>query len=139
MHSMPKNTSRCQYTKREGQRCRANAMTNSRFCFFHEPSKAKERAAARRNGGIERSRRVAVFPSDTPDWSLGSAREMDDLVCEMLNKVLRGELDAKIARAAAELPRTRLGKSGCRLWARLEQVSSETDVLCAPEVEGLRG
>lgn len=71
-------------------------MTNSGFCFFHDPNKAKERAAARRAGGIQRSRRVAVLPPDTPDRPLTSSRELADLLRDMINKILRGELDPKI-------------------------------------------
>jgi hypothetical protein len=78
-------------------------MTNSNFCFFHDPTKAKERASARRAGGIERSRRAAVFPPDTPDRPLRSTAEVADLLTDMINKLLKGELDAKIGSAVGNL------------------------------------
>jgi hypothetical protein len=96
MHSHPSNGNKCQEVNRNGQGCEANAMTNSKFCFFHDPSKAKERAAARRAGGVQRSRRVAVLPPDTPDRPLRSSSELLELLRDMMNKILRGELDPKI-------------------------------------------
>jgi hypothetical protein len=94
---------KCERIKKNGQGCEANAMTNSKFCFFHDPSKAKERATARRAGGVERSRRVAVLPPDTPDRPLRSSGELLELLRDMINKILRGELDPKIGYAVGYL------------------------------------
>lgn len=44
----------CAHIKDDGQQCGAGAMKNSRFCFFHDPEKEAERAAARRRGGKAR-------------------------------------------------------------------------------------
>ena len=94
---------RCQHVKGHGQRCKANAMRSSPYCFFHDPSKAKERAAARRAGGVQRSQRAAVLPPDTPDHPLRTSGEVAELVAEMINKILRGELDPKIGSAVGYL------------------------------------
>jgi hypothetical protein len=93
----------CKKVKSDGRRCEARAMTNSKFCFFHDPSKAKERAAARRAGGVQRSRRVAVLPPHTPDRPLRSSGELLELLRDMINKILRGELDPKIGYAVGYL------------------------------------
>lgn len=41
----------CQAQTRSGARCQANAG-ESGFCFFHDPSRAAERAKAHRRGGL---------------------------------------------------------------------------------------
>jgi hypothetical protein len=85
----------CQATKEDGTQCRATAGCGSRFCFFHDPGKADEREAARRAGGIERTRRRPVLPSDTPDLPLRSATDIVELLAQTMNQVRRGQLDPK--------------------------------------------
>ena len=43
----------CIFTK-NGKRCRAHTIINSQYCFFHDPSNAKKRANARKQGGFNR-------------------------------------------------------------------------------------
>ena len=43
----------CQAAKRNGEPCNASASENG-FCFTHDATKGKERAIARRNGGLRR-------------------------------------------------------------------------------------
>src|SRR5437016_14241117 len=84
----------CEYVKADGQPCQANAMISSNLCFFHDPSRTQERAAARKAGGIERTRHAVVLPSDTPDVELMSATQLARLLAETINQVRRGQLDA---------------------------------------------
>lgn len=44
---------KCQAKNKSGEPCRASANGNG-FCFTHDPAKSKERAIARRNGGLQR-------------------------------------------------------------------------------------
>jgi hypothetical protein len=100
----PLNTSRqCRHIKPDRSRCRVNILHGSRYCFFHDPGKAAERNAARRNGGIERSRRAAVLPAGTPDRSLASAADVTGLLAETINQVRRGEIDPRISNAVGYL------------------------------------
>jgi len=87
----------CEHIKATGQPCQARAMMNSDRCFFHDPGKAQDRAAARKAGGIARARRAVVLPPDTPNFELATFEEVDRLVADMISHVLRGELDPKIA------------------------------------------
>jgi hypothetical protein len=134
---------KCQKVKRNGQRCEANAMTDSDFCFFHDPGKARERAAARRAGGVERSRRAVVLPPDTPDRPLRSGREVIELVPFMINKILRGELDPKIGSVVGYLLTVQMkavdqGEMEERL-AALEAIARQRPTEPAAEaVEGLQ-
>lgn len=43
----------CQAAKRDGEPCNASASETG-FCFTHDATKGKERAIARRNGGLKR-------------------------------------------------------------------------------------
>jgi len=43
----------CQAAKRDGEPCNASAGETG-FCFAHDATKGKERAVARRNGGLKR-------------------------------------------------------------------------------------
>lgn len=43
----------CQATKRDGEPCNA-AASETGFCFTHDAARGKERALARRNGGLRR-------------------------------------------------------------------------------------
>ena len=56
----------CKFVKANGQRCRAAALRNSDFCFWHDPTVARERAEARRLGGLRRRREKAT--SQVFDW-----------------------------------------------------------------------
>src|SRR5712691_4039126 len=86
----------CAHMKASGQLCQAPAMRNSDSCFFHEPRKAQERAAARKAGRIGRARHAVVLPPDTPDVELTSAAQVAGLLAETINQVRRGQLDCKI-------------------------------------------
>ena len=45
----------CSYVKKSNhEQCMANTVSNSEYCFFHDPSVAKRRAEARKTGGYNR-------------------------------------------------------------------------------------
>jgi hypothetical protein len=85
----------CSEPTRSGKRCRARAITGSRFCFFHDPGSTQERAAANKRGGEKKH--YAVLPADTPDFPLAGARDVDALLGRIINQVLRGQIDPRIA------------------------------------------
>jgi hypothetical protein len=93
----------CTATKADGTRCDARPRTGSAFCFFHDPNASAARAAARRAGGRERSRKAAVLPPDTPTRSLTSVADVVGLLGETINGVRRGELDPKVSNAVGYL------------------------------------
>src|SRR5208282_1918472 len=94
-------TRQCEHTTKAGARCRANAVSESTMCFAHEPSLAAKRTAARRRGGEHKQR--GVLGPDSPEISLRSGREAVDLARRMVDLVLRGELDPKVANSAGGL------------------------------------
>ena len=44
----------CEATNQAGDPCGAQALVNSSFCFMHDPTRAPDRAEARRRGGHNR-------------------------------------------------------------------------------------
>jgi hypothetical protein len=55
---------KCEFIKRDGEPCQANAMPGSKFCFWHNPENAAKSAAARKKGG--QNRRTAKADSHGP-------------------------------------------------------------------------
>jgi hypothetical protein len=100
---MPTDTSRrCQYQRKNRARCKAHAQNESPFCFFHDPALDKERAAARKAGGIARTRRI-VLPAHIRDKSLRNAADVGELLGETINQVRRGEIDLRVSNAIGYL------------------------------------
>jgi hypothetical protein len=52
---------------------------------------------------MNRSRRAAVLPADTPDHSLRDTRDVSDLLADSINRLRRGELDPRVANAIGYL------------------------------------
>lgn len=44
----------CQATTKQGRVCGASALTGEQYCYMHSPSRAAERASARKLGGMRR-------------------------------------------------------------------------------------
>lgn len=100
---MPTDTSpRCQYQRNNTSRCKAHAQNGSPFCFFHDPARDSQRAAARKAGGIARTRSV-VLPAHTPIKSLRTAADVGELLGETINQVRRGEIDLRVSNAIGYL------------------------------------
>lgn len=97
----PSATQGCQHVKSDRTPCRAPTMAGAPFCFFHDPSKAKERAEARRAGG--RATAAAVLPADTPDHPIRTTADIVNLLAETINQVRRGEIDTRIANTVGYL------------------------------------
>jgi hypothetical protein len=96
----------CKGTTADGTRCRANAMTGSEYCFFHDPATAEEREAARQAGG--RVGKTTVLSPDTPDAPLSSMADVVTLLGETINQLRRGEIDPRVANAVGYLSGTLL-------------------------------
>jgi hypothetical protein len=88
---------RCEFKKRDGTRCKANARPGKRRCPFHDPQLAGQRAEARRRGGRERSRKAAVLPAGTPDLLLASVGDVITLMGQTINQTRKGALEPRVA------------------------------------------
>jgi len=93
----------CAEMKGDGERCKARALAGSELCYFHDPSKETERRAARRAGGISRSRQPKVLTLETPLLAFGSLHEVKRLLADTISWTLRGDIEPKTANAVALL------------------------------------
>jgi hypothetical protein len=111
----------CRGTTKAGRPCEAPAAPGSTWCFFHDPARADARAAARRKGGQAAVRRAAVLPADTPEAPLKTSADVAVFLGATVNRVCRGELDAKIGNCVAVLCGQLLRTlEGVELAARVE-------------------
>lgn len=80
----------CEFMKINGKRCRAPAITGSKFCFFHDPSQAAKRTQAQRAGGLASSEGKSRWEWEPVEpLDLRRAQGLAELVIEQLNE-LRG-------------------------------------------------
>jgi hypothetical protein len=92
--------SKCQFRKKDGGKCTANAQSNG-LCVFHDPLRAAEGQRARRAGGLNRNRIAAVLPVDTPDQTLESTADVARFLGDSINQLRRGQLDPRVANAVS--------------------------------------
>jgi hypothetical protein len=127
---------KCEYKKPNGQRCRANALSDDRFCFFHSPAKTRERRQARRAGGVSRSQKRAVLPPDTEQRRLQSPTAVCDLLGDTINQVRCGLMDSRIATAVGYLAGTLLrGLEHGQLDDRLIRIEAKLGIIDITRME----
>jgi hypothetical protein len=123
-------TGKCEHKKSNGERCRAKALTNDRFCFFHSPTKNQERRQARQAGGVSRSQKTTVLPPDTEDRRLKSPTDVCDLLGDTINQVRRGLLDSRIATTVGYLAAALLrGMEHGHLDDRLTRIEAKLGIV----------
>src|ERR1700756_3950859 len=94
---------KCEFQKRDGQRCGADTQSGKTLCVFHDPAKAAAGRRARRLGGINRRQPGAALPSETPDHPLNNIRDVSLLLGQSINQVRRGQLAPRVATAVGYL------------------------------------
>ena len=99
---------KCEFRRKNGQRCRADAQSGKGVCVFHDEARTADGHRARRAGGINRSRVVTALPPDTADVALRNAQDVCSLIAGMINQVRRGELDPGVAKTLGYLANTLL-------------------------------
>lgn len=88
---------KCEFKKKNGERCGADVQTGRSLCVFHDPARAADGQRARRAGGVNRSQRAVVLPEDTPEHPLSGPKDVADLLAHSINQLRRGQLDLRIA------------------------------------------
>lgn len=91
---------KCQYTKSEGEQCKAWAMTDSDFCFTHNPDMQEERALANQRGGQVGK---ANPTEPLPPIELSQPKDVVVLLQDTIRGVRAGEIDLKIANSVGYL------------------------------------
>ncbi len=95
---------KCKGRNRHGKSCQANALTDSEYCFFHDPKKKAARAAAQKAGGVERSRCLANAVLCTAKTvRLDSTESVIDLLSATINQARTGKIGLKVANTVGYL------------------------------------
>jgi len=90
----------CTHTKSDGSQCRAHAIENSPFCWFHDPDGSNSRRLANSLGGKTYTAGIyAPLPPVKPEYY----RDTTDLLMETLNQLRAGEINTRTAVAMAHI------------------------------------
>jgi hypothetical protein len=91
----------CKASKLDGSKCRVAALTDSEFCFFHDPSRTTDRKAAQSLGG--HGNRMKTLDPEGPDVKIQNSADIIALLSETINQVLKGVIDPRVANAVGYL------------------------------------
>jgi hypothetical protein len=97
--SRGKTVRQCKHPRTDGGSCRTPPLRSGPFCYFHEPKKAVERAAAQCRGG--QANRDSRLPAAAPEFALRNAREIAEVLVWVFNQFLKGAIGTKEMYAAA--------------------------------------
>jgi hypothetical protein len=95
------NGKSCEALTTAGTPCAMAPLSDSAFCWSHDPARASERAAARRRGGANSSR--AGPATDPGPVDLGSAEAIRALLAEETRATLRQVPSLRRSRAVVAL------------------------------------
>jgi hypothetical protein len=85
--------------KCEKSGCKAFKIGGSKFCFAHDPNRAKDRREEQKRGGKTRSAPKIIHET----YSLQTIPQVKDMLERVTNASLRGEIDLSRARTAGYL------------------------------------
>jgi hypothetical protein len=128
---------KCRSRKKDGARCSADAQSGKDVCVFHDPERVEDGRRARRAGGINSGRAVAVLSPDTPEHPLAKPADVSTLLAASVNQLRRGELDPRIATAIGYLASVQLRSfDQGRLEERLAKIEEALGLLPMPQLGG---
>ena len=87
--------------KPNGEPCRAYAVKGAEYCFWHEPTKAKERGEAWSKGGKSTMGKRTVLPSS--EFRLEKLADIVVLLEETVNQLRTGAIEVRIAQCTGYL------------------------------------
>ena len=96
---------KCKHLK-DGKQCKAEAMTGSEFCYWHDPDKKAERKEASSNGGKVSYYDKGLIKAEPIDITADKTAIIY-LLADTINRVRRvktdGSLDVKVANSIGQL------------------------------------
>jgi len=118
---------RCKFVKESGENCGALSMKDSDYCFFHNPKTAAAREESKRNGGKSR---IIVVNGKFPEIKIKKVSDVVRLLTDLINGVLSGETDLRIATGITYIANTvlkglELGEVEKRLAELEEKINSK--------------
>ncbi len=91
----------CKASKSDGSKCKVAALTDSEFCFFHDPSRTADRKAAQSLGG--HGNRMKTLDPGIPDVKIQNSGDTIALLSETINQVRKGIIEPRVANAVGYL------------------------------------
>ena len=86
---------KCEFIKPDGTKCEANAMKDSKFCYFHNPDISdEEKREAQSNGG---KTKALTLKEPLPELALAEPADAILLIADTISRVRAGTLDIRTA------------------------------------------
>ena len=86
---------KCKHLKDNGEQCQANAMSESEFCYLHNPDISdEEKREAQINGGANRA---LTLKKPLPVLPIVKPEDAVLLIADTINRVRAGTLDIRTA------------------------------------------
>jgi hypothetical protein len=86
---------KCIFIKPNGDQCEANAMTQSDYCYLHNPEISQEdKQLAKVKGG---KARALVVKTELPELPLKTPNDTVTLMADTISRVRAGEMDIRVA------------------------------------------
>ena len=84
---------KCIFTKSDGNKCQANAMKESQFCFSHNPDMEEERKSAVSRGGSSPRRNYKPLPP----VKIESTKDIVNLISTTISEIRAGSIELRVA------------------------------------------
>ncbi len=86
---------KCVFIKPNGDQCQANAMTDSQYCYLHNPDISEEEKREAQSKGGEA--RALVVKEPLGELALTNPNDTITLMADTIQKVRAGEMDIRTA------------------------------------------
>ncbi len=115
---------RCAAIKADGERCKGDALPGAQWCYSHHPDHAEQRRRNAARGGKSGGRgRPAKSGAE-------GLRDIRDLLADLTDSVLSGEVSREVAIAANQLLNTSLRAIELeRKWKEIEELEGRLEAL----------
>lgn len=116
---------KCQFiVKNSGKQCAANSISDSEFCYFHDPKvDPEEKRLARVSGG--KCKRVGLSEA-LPVLAINEPKDIIFLLADTITRVRANEMDIKVANCLGVLCSTLLKTfETCQIENRVEIVEQK--------------
>lgn len=85
----------CQFIKSNGEYCGANPMSDSEFCYFHDPKiDPEKKLAARTSGGLANK---IILKEALPVLVINEPKDVINLLADTIDRVRSGSLEIRTA------------------------------------------
>lgn len=93
---LPTNERFCTFIKPDGERCGGYRQRDSEFCWMHDPRNHERVTDARKRGG-KRSQSEGI--TDWTDRELKTVQDVENLIQDLLNATIRGDIHPRLINA----------------------------------------